>query len=235
MVYDGTNSEEINSVDEPIAVVVKDGITDIGDYTFGSNLRRITISDSVTNIESFAFESCSDLEAIQVSTGNTVYDSRDNCNAIINKATNTLIAGCKNTNIPDSVTSIGCYAFHMCDGLTSLTIPNSVTEIGSQAFSGCSSLTSLIIPDGVTVIDDEVFAGCSSLTSLVLPDGVTDIGVGAFFGCDSLTSLKIPDSVTDIWVYAFAGYDPMSIIWKGNVYDSVDSFMTAFGSYSYDY
>ncbi|MBQ6209968.1 MAG: leucine-rich repeat protein, partial [Prevotella sp.] len=72
-----------------------------------------------------------------------MYDSRNNCNAIIETSTNTLISGCKNTSIPNSVTTIGDGAFHGCSGLTSITIPNSVTTIGDGAFHGCSGLTSI--------------------------------------------------------------------------------------------
>jgi hypothetical protein len=88
----------------------------------------------VTSIGSGAFSWCSGLNSISVENGNTNYDSRNNCNAIIETASNTLIAGCKNTTIPNSVTSIGSYAFYGCSGLTSVTIPNSVTSIGNWAF-----------------------------------------------------------------------------------------------------
>ena len=87
-----------------------------------------------------------------VENGNTKYDSRNNCNAIIETATNTLISGCKNTIIPNSVTSIGSHAFYRCTGLTSVTIPNSVTTIGNYAFYGCTGLTSVTIPNSVTSI-----------------------------------------------------------------------------------
>ncbi|MDY4161502.1 MAG: leucine-rich repeat protein [Prevotella sp.] len=86
---------------------------------------------------------CSGLAEIKVANGNSVYDSRNNCNAIIETSTNTLIVGCKNTIIPESVTSIGGRAFYGCSGLTSVTIPNSVTSIGFYALSGCSGLTSV--------------------------------------------------------------------------------------------
>lgn len=98
-----------------------------------SGLTSLTIPKSVTSIGSQAFESCS-LTSIVVESGNTKYDSRDNCNAIIETATNILIVGCDNTVIPNGVTSIGDWAFTDCDGLTSVTIPNSVTTIGNSAF-----------------------------------------------------------------------------------------------------
>jgi hypothetical protein len=85
-----------------------------------------------------------------VENGNTIYDSRENCNAIIETATNTLIAGCQNTIIPNSVTSIGDRAFSGCSSLTSITIPNSVTSIGDYAFSYCSSLTHITLESSIT-------------------------------------------------------------------------------------
>ena len=90
-------------------------------------------------------------------------------------------------NIPNSVTSIGNYAFSDCSGLTSINIPNSVTSIGNYAFSDCSGLTSISIPEGVTDIEDGVFSRCSGLTSINIPKGVTSIGGFAFALCDNLT------------------------------------------------
>ena len=96
-----------------------------------------------------------------------MYDSRDNCNAIIEKSSNTLIAGCKNSIIPNSVTSIGDRAFLGCSGLTSITIPNSVTSIGDWAFADCNGLTSITIPNSVTSIGGSAFSRCSGLTSII--------------------------------------------------------------------
>ena len=99
-------------------------------------LTSVVIPDSVTEIGSYAFVGCTGLTSICVSEGNKKYDSRDNCNAIIDTESNTLIAGCKNTIIPDSVRIIEDYAFYGCTGLTSIVIPDSVAGIGILAFSG---------------------------------------------------------------------------------------------------
>ena len=189
------------------SVVIPDSVTEIGNGAFDgcSGLTSVVIPDSVTAIGDWAFKGCSGLETIIVGKGNQVYDSRENCNAIIETRANILIIGCKNTVIPDSVTEIGDWAFCGCSGLTSVVIPDSVTEIGDYAFSGCSGLTSVVIPDSVTEIGDSAFDGCSGLTSVVIPDSVTYIGVGAFCGCSDLTSVVIPDSVTAIGVCAFLG------------------------------
>ena len=105
--------------------------------------------------------------------------------------------------IPDSVTSIGDYAFSNCSSLESVVIPDSVTSIGWDAFRDCSSLTSIVIPDSVTSIAGDAFEGCSSLESVVIPDSVTSIGGSAFRDCSSLTSVVIGDSVTSIGDWAF--------------------------------
>ena len=80
---------------------------------------------------------------------NKVYDSRENCNAIIHTATNTLIFGCCKTNIPNSVTNIGGWAFRGCDSLSSITISDGVIKIGSDSFSGCSSLSSVSMSEWI--------------------------------------------------------------------------------------
>lgn len=127
---------------ELTSIEIPSSVTSIGNFAFSgcSGLTGIEIPSSVTKIGEAAFSGCSRLTSINVEAGNEVYDSRDNCNAIIKKATNTLIQGCKNTKIPSSVTSIGYYAFYDCSGLTSIEIPSSVTSIGDLAFWFCSGL-----------------------------------------------------------------------------------------------
>ena len=106
------------------------------------------------SIGELAFVGCSALTSISVEEGNTFFDSRENCNALIETATNKLVAGCRNTIIPNSVTSIGDCAFRNCEALTSITIPESVTSIGDEAFKRCLGLTSVTIPNSVTSIGD---------------------------------------------------------------------------------
>ena len=105
--------------------------------------------------------------------------------------------------IPNSVTSIGNYAFNGCSGLKSVTIPNSVTSIGGYAFNGCRGLTSVTSPNSVTSIGEGAFASCSGLKSVTIPNSVTDIGDYAFYQCSGLTSVTIGNSMTSIGGYAF--------------------------------
>ena len=170
---------------------IPNSVTNIGDNAFYecSGLTSITIPNSVTSIGNNAFSYCSGLTSIIVSSGNTKYDSRDNCNAIIETSSNTMIAGCKNTIIPSSVTSIGNSAFYGCNELTSITIPNSVTSIGKYAFYECTSLTTVTIGNGVTRIGDDAFSDCTGLTSITLPNSVTSIGGLAFYHCSALASV----------------------------------------------
>ena len=128
------------------SVTIPNSVTSIGDLAFWdcSGLTSVTIPNSVTYIGNSVFRNCSGLASVKVESGNIKYDSRNDCNAIIEKSSQTLIAGCKNTIIPNGVTTIGEHAFSGCDGLTSVTIPNSVTSIGKGAFYGCNGLKTIV-------------------------------------------------------------------------------------------
>ena len=103
-----------------------------------------------------------------------MYDSRDNSNAIIETSTNTLILGCKNTVIPNSVTSIGDCAFVDCSDLTSITIPDSVTTIGWATFANCNGLTTVTLPKAVKEIGRCAFRDCTGITTINVPVKKTD-------------------------------------------------------------
>ena len=173
------------------SITIPNSVTSIGEFAFKecSRLISITIPKSVTSIGEAAFNACSNLISIKVEEDNPKYDSRNNCNAIIESRYNTLHTGCKNTTIPNSVKNIGGYAFSGNISLTSITIPNSVTSIGEYAFHSCSKLISITIPSSVTNIGGYAFTQCSSLISITIPNSVTSIGEKAFYGCSYLTSI----------------------------------------------
>lgn len=220
----------------------------IGNRAFAEchSLTSIIIPRSVTSIVSGAFM-FSPITSIVVDKDNTVYDSRNNCNAIIETKTNKLIVGCATTIIPDNITSIGEQAFQGCDSIRTIVIPESVTEIcrsaffqcsnmisiyipqtvksiGRSAFSECSKLKSITIPQGIRTIEDFTFDGCESLTSIIIPTSVTNIGDNAFVKCNKLTSITIPDSVTSIGQYSFSGCESLKSIRIPNSVVSIGAF-----------
>ena len=207
---------------------IPNSVTTIGGYAFEgcSGLTTIDIPNSVTTIGSGAFGSCQGLTSIAVESGNTVYDSRDNCNAIIETASNTLLFGCMNSVIPNSVTSIGSFAFDGCTGLTCIDIPNSVTSIGWSAFNCCTGLTSIDIPNSVTSLGTYAFYFCTSLANVSIGNSVTSIGIYTFWKCSSLSSINIPSSVTSIGSHAFdfcSGLTSITVAIDNPFYDSRDN------------
>ena len=202
----------------------------------------ILIPASVTNIEECAFFYCYDLENVQVDEDNPVYDSRDNCNAIIETATNTLVCGFNSTTIlstisaigpwafggdmiydamgcsfsnlelPNSIKTIGDHAFAYCSNLASVTIPNSVISIGESAFLGCDNLASVNIPNSVTAVGEYAFANCCSLVDVTISNSITEISKGLFSNCTGITEITIPNSVTRIDDRAFDGCSSLSSI-----------------------
>ena len=176
-------------------VIIPDSVTSIGDSAFyACSFTDIIIPKSVTKIGAGIFSSCEELKTIIVSNENTVYDSRNDCNAIIETESNTLITGCKYT-----------------------TIPTSVTIIGNGAFSGCFIPKDFTISDSVKTIGNYAFSECSGLNSITIPNSVTNIGEGAFYNCTSLSNIYISDSVTHIGrmaLYNTAWYNTLSNIYN---------------------
>ena len=145
--------------------IIKENTRLIADFAFyNCPLTSITIPKSVTKIGYSAFPNYS-LVSIVVDSANATYDSRNNCNAIVETETNTLIVGCPNTIIVNSITRIGEWAFGGCTSLTSMTIPNSIISIEADAFYACESINSIIIPESVTSIAKNTFEGCTFVDS----------------------------------------------------------------------
>lgn len=152
------------------AITIPDCVTSIGDWAFGGckSLTSIIVPKSVTSIGMNVFVRCSSLTSIVVASGNTKYDSREECNAIIETRNNSLMYGCQTSIIPNGVESIGYRAFAGCSSLTSITIPDSVGIIEEGAFEYCEKLTSVTIPNSVCIIEDHAFEYCKKLTSITL-------------------------------------------------------------------
>ena len=199
-----------------VSVNISEGVESIENNTFWgcSALKSVKIPASVSNIETEAFGRCASLASIVVHPDNAIYDSRENCNAIIETATNTLITGCKNTVIPNGITCIGPGVFYDCSDLVAITIPDGVTEIWSEAFRGCSSLKKINIPSTVTDISHSVFYDCDGLMEMTVSpqnstydsrDGCNAIVETAsntlLYGCKTTV---VPKSVTKIGPQAFA-------------------------------
>lgn len=173
-------------------LVLGDSVETIGDYAFNScdNLTgKLYIPSTVTSLGGNSFGYCA-LDSIVVDSANSFYDSRNDCNAIIETSTNELITSCKNSFIPNTVTSIGYCAFRGIDGLESIEFPESLVSIGENAFAFCYDLKGdLTIPNSVTTIGSSAFFDCQGLDgTLTIGESVTLIGDWAFRNCCTFTS-----------------------------------------------
>lgn len=191
------------------SVTIPDGVERIDWYVFRycDSLESLHIGSGVTSIGDGAFYDCPALSSITVDEENAVYDSRDGSNAVIETYSGTLLFGCFNTEIPESVKKISRLAFYGCEELTSITIPESITSIGREAF--CSSgLHSITIPENVVSIGNLAFSNCDSLCEISISSKVESIGSCAFSFCRNISSVtcmaeKVPTTSPD----AFYGVD----------------------------
>ena len=169
-------------------VTIPEDITKISRYPFYSCdcIESLSIHSGVTKISASAFAHCSNLATINVDENNTVFDSRNGCNAIIETANNKIVLGGTATVIPNGITGIDRDAFYGRSGLTSITFPNSVTWIGEYAFEDCIGLTTITLPNSINSIGQYAFLNCDNLTEVRIGNRYTSIGVGSFTSCDHL-------------------------------------------------
>lgn len=192
-----------------------------GFFAFDTNLTIINIGKDVRYLSDFLGSfSQSHLTSINVDRRNTVFDSRDGCNAIIQTATNTLLLGCRSTVIPNTVIKIGNSAFNACRRLSEIRIPTSVVEIGQWAF-GETGLQHIEIPSSVSVIGPAAFSS-TRLSHVVIPNTVTSLGGGAFWQNRYLQSVIIGDSVPTIASATFWNCPNLSSIQIGRSVSSIE-------------
>ena len=214
------------SVDIPASITYNGtvyNVEGIGSSAFDncSDLTSVTIPNSVTRIGVGAFSHCTGLISVHISDIDAwcKIAFSDSSSNPLSYAHHLYLGEEEITDlvIPNSVTSIGNYAFRACSGLTSVTIPNSVTSIGGYAFSWCSGLTSVTIGNSVTSIGNSAFENCSSLTSVTIGNSVTSIGENAFLDCTGLTSVHISDIAA--WCkISFSGYKSNPLSYAHHLY-----------------
>ena len=174
-------------------VTIGSSVTSVGQYAFRNctGMQNLVVGNSVNSIGSQTFENCGNLRSIVVVKGNSKYDSRDNCNALIVTATNKLLVGCRNTIIPGTVKTIADLAFSYCKGLAYVNIPNSVTSITTNGSSDSSFRGSDLkeIEFHCSKLGSWLFNGQTSLEKVVLGSEVTSIEDRAFYGCTNMQTV----------------------------------------------
>lgn len=192
-------------------IIIPKNVSEMGSKVFQdcTNLESIRISASVSKIGSRMFAGCPNLKSIVVEEGNEKYDSRENCNAIVETATNTLVCGTENSTIPSTITAIGNGAFAET-GLKNIVIPEGVTSIELQAFENCQDLESVTLPQSLKKLGYHMFAN-SGLTSLVIPEGITYLPQGTFNECKNLETVTLPTTLETIEYNAFSNSGLTSI------------------------
>ena len=167
-----------------------DALQSIGYSSFyGCNvLKEIHFPATLTGLANTSFEYAYVLESITVDEANTVFDSRNNCNAVIRKSDNTLVLGCYTTVIPAEVKTIGANAFYTCKKLTGIDLPAGLKTIESYAFYGCDKLQTMVLPEGLQTLDSYAFSSCSQLQSINFPISIQSVGCAVFRNCQSLTA-----------------------------------------------
>ena len=203
-----------------VSISLPSSLREIGGGAFSNcNLiSSIYIPENVENVGHQVFASSNNLHSVIVDGENPYYDSRDNCNAIIDSRNNTLCAACSFSTIPDGVRKIATGSFNHCEEVSFIIIPGTVEKIGFQAFCGCEKLKEVVLQEGVKEIDHYAFLDVHSLKSITLPKSLKTIGEGAFRGC-SIDTIFIPEGVEHIWGNPFMGNNPQRIdVDKSNRY-----------------
>ena len=196
-------------------IVIPNTVSFIDDFAFSytRQMKALHLPASVTTISYYAFADATGRTSITVDAGNTVYDSRNSCNAVIETATNRMIAGCATTTFPATVTALAHATFYGCEDAKSFVISKSISSIGSQAFSYCRNLETLVVEEGNPIFDSR--EGCNAIIETatntlvkgagksVIPETVVAIAENAFEGNQILEKVSIPAGVSNIADDAF--------------------------------
>ena len=182
------------------SITLPSSLREIGSRAFSNCdiINSVYIPENVEKIGHQVFASCNNLHSIVVDGENLFFDSRNNCNAIIDSRNNTLCIACSYSVIPDGITRIAEHAFNYCEEVSSIIIPGTVSKIGFQAFFGCKKIREVFIQEGVEEIDHYAFLDVHSLKSISLPKSLKAIGEGAFWNCN-IDNIFIPEGVEHIW------------------------------------
>lgn len=199
-------------------VIIPDSVRFVDEWAFVycENLKQVSIGSNVSELGEKVFYGCKKIQTMFVNKYNTHYDSRNNCNAIIETSTNTLLFGCKNTTIPSSVQTIGDYAFIYNTNLTSITIPSNVTTIKDHAFYGCTHLAQINLKEGLTTIATEAFSYISA-TKIIMPISLVYVENNVFYGCENLkVYCRVASKPSNWYTYWNAGVQDTIWGYTGN-------------------
>lgn len=193
---------------------IPDFVTDIGAYAINgcNELTSLFIPKTVSVIGKNNLELCEQLSSLVVEQGNPMFDSRDNCNAIIVTASNTLVHGCNGSSIPEDIEVIADSAFSQRRNLSHISISDSVVYIGEFAFLGCYSLESEIKLQGIHQVTRSCFDGCSSLKKVSIGNGIESVESGAFAACNMLSEVVITEGTKYLGTYAFDNCNSLASI-----------------------
>jgi hypothetical protein len=169
-----------------------------------SRINSIQIPSTCTSVLGTSFQGCSGISSISVAEGNPKYDSRDNCNAIIETETNKLVRGCKNTTIPLGITSIGSAAF-ADSNVVNIDIPKGVTTLYTESFNSCKSLQSIVLPETITTINGFSFNACKALKTITV-HAITPPLLGSNNYTNSVIDVYVPDESVEAYKASWSIY-----------------------------
>ena len=199
-------------------LILPNNLKKIGNLAFYGclSLEEIEIPAAVCEIGCCPFVGCNKLRVLRAHPDNTVFDSRNNCNAIIETKSNTIIQGTNSTTIPISVKRIGNSAFAECKKIESIEIPDSVWSVGDSAFVDCISLRELELPSSINTIGENAIMHCASLDYIVINSKITGFNVNTLEDCEKLNSILVNSNVYNYYEEIFS-FTPLIALLKVNL------------------